>query len=63
MINDHSYSKSLSGVGVVNTDIEAYKRVIAKRKQDKYIKDLEQRLFDLESGLELLQKTVKEMKR
>jgi len=63
MIGDHSFSKSQSGVGVVNTDVEAYKRVVARRKQDKYIKDLEQRVVHLESGLKLLQETIKEMRK
>tara|TARA_B110000967_G_C18633851_1_gene435035 strand:+ start:231 stop:437 length:207 start_codon:yes stop_codon:yes gene_type:complete len=55
------YVKSDSGAGLVNSDPSAYKTAVAKRKQDKYINGLEQRIVKLESALDLLQKTVKEM--
>tara|TARA_B110000967_G_C18879329_1_gene560110 strand:+ start:1521 stop:1715 length:195 start_codon:yes stop_codon:yes gene_type:complete len=55
------YDRSENGVGLVNTDSSAYKSAIARRKQDKYMKGLEKRLENLESALDLLQKTVKEI--
>lgn len=54
---------SKSGAGVVNTDISAYKQAVVKHKQDKYIKGLEQRIIKLETAMNLLQKTVKEIKK
>ncbi len=50
-----------SSGGVVNTDREAYHQAVAKRKQDKYIKSLEARIVKLESAMELLETTVKEI--
>lgn len=50
-----------SSGGVINTDREAYHQAIAKRKQDKYIKSLEARIVKLESAMELLETTVKEI--
>lgn len=58
---DNNFSQSKGGVGIVNTDIKAYRIAVAKRKQDKYIKGLEQRIVKLESAMELLQKTVEEI--
>lgn len=62
MIDPHTYTQSNAGVGLINTDTKAYQSAIAKRKQDKYIKGLEQRILKLESAMELLQKTVEEIK-
>lgn len=56
-----SLVRSKSGSGIVNTDKEAYYQAIAKRKQDKYIKGLEMRISKLESAMELLETTVKEI--
>jgi|DEB0MinimDraft_12_1074336.scaffolds.fasta_scaffold199462_2 hypothetical protein len=56
-----SYIRSKTGAGVVNSDISAYNDAVLKRKQDKYIKGLEQRIIKLESALSLLENTVKEM--
>ena len=53
--------RSKTGAGVVNSDISAYNDAVLKRKQDKYIKGLEQRIIKLESALSLLENTVKEM--
>jgi len=57
----HTFERSESGAGIVNTDISAYKKAIAKSKRDKYIKGLESRIEKLESAMDLLQKTVNEM--
>ncbi|MDB4559053.1 SlyX family protein [bacterium] len=56
-----TYIRSKTGAGVVNSDISAYNDAVLKRKQDKYIKGLEQRITKLESALSLLENTVKEM--
>lgn len=56
-----TFVKSESGAGVVNTDISAYHKAIAKREQTKYIKSLEQRIEKLESAMILLENTVKEI--
>lgn len=61
MINQSSLSRNNSGVGLVNGDISAYNDALVRKKQDKYIKGLEQRIFKLESAMDLLQKTVKEI--
>ena len=58
-----TYTQSNAGVGIVNTDAKAYQSAIARRKQDKYIKGLEQRISKLESAMNLLHKTVEEMKK
>jgi hypothetical protein len=50
-----------AGSGIINTDREAYQQAVAKRKQDKYIKDMEMRISKLESALQLLETTVKEI--
>ena len=55
------YIRSKSGAGIVNSDISAYNNAVLKRKQDKYIKGLEQRITKLESALSLLENTVKEI--
>lgn len=60
-MNKLSYSSSKSGAGVVSTDVSAYKEAVYKRKQDKYIKGLEQRISKLETAMLLLEKTVKEI--
>lgn len=60
-MENSAYTKSNSGAGVVNTDVGAYRAALAKRKQDKYVKGLEQRIFKLESAMALLEKTVNEM--
>jgi hypothetical protein len=52
-----------SGSGIVNTDREAYQQAVAKRKQDKYIQDMEMRISKLESALQLLETTFKETKK
>ncbi len=52
-----------SGPGIVNTDREAYQQAVAKRKQDKYIQDMEMRISKLESALQLLETTFKETKK
>ena len=55
------YIRSKGGAGIVNSDISAYNNAVLKRKQDKYIKGLEQRITKLESALSLLENTVKEI--
>ncbi len=60
MMRTDALVRTSSG-GVINTDREAYHQAIAKRKQDKYIKGLEQRITKLESALSLLENTVKEI--
>jgi hypothetical protein len=60
-MSESSYIRSKTGAGVVNSDISAYNDAVLKRKQDKYIKGLEQRIIKLESALSLLENTVKEM--
>jgi len=54
-------ARSSSGAGIINTDRQAYQQAIAKRKQDKYIQSLEMRISKLESAMELLETTVKEI--
>jgi len=56
-----TFIKSDSGAGVVNTDISAYQKAIAKREQAKYLKSLEQRIEKLESAMALLENTLKEI--
>lgn len=60
MMRTDALVRTSSG-GVINTDREAYHQAIAKRKQDKYIKSLEARIVKLESAMELLETTVKEI--
>lgn len=60
-MNDHSLSRSNDGVAVINTDVTAYRNAVANKKRDKYIKGLEQRIIKLESAMDLLQRTVKEI--
>jgi hypothetical protein len=60
MINNE-LARSSSGAGIINTDRQAYQQAIAKRKQDKYIQSLEMRIAKLESAMELLETTVKEI--
>lgn len=61
MINSNNLVRSSNGSGLVNTDKEAYIQAKAKRKQDKYIRGLEMRISKLESAMELLESTVKEI--
>jgi len=56
-----TFVKSDSGVGVVNTDVQAYKKAMARKEQAKYIKSLEQRIKKLESAMTLLENTVREI--
>ena len=60
-MENHTFQRSANGSGVINSDVSAYKKAIAKRKQDKYIKGLQARIESLESAVTLLEKTVKEM--
>jgi len=60
-MDNHTFERSSSGAGIVNTDISAYKSAIAKSNRDKYIKGLESRIQKLESTMILLQKTLNEM--
>jgi chaperonin cofactor prefoldin len=60
-MEQHTFKRSHNGAGVINSDISEYKKVIAKKKQDKYIKGLQSRIESLESAVKLLEKTVKEM--
>lgn len=62
-MSNETFVKSDSGAGVVNTDILAFKQAMAKKKRDKYIKGLEQRIEKLESAMSLLENTVKEIKK
>jgi hypothetical protein len=62
-VSNETFVKSDSGAGVVNTDILTFKQAMAKKKRDKYIKGLEQRIEKLESAMSLLQNTVKEIKK
>lgn len=47
--------------GIINTDTNAYRSAVARRDHDKYIKSLEARVCKLESAMEAIQTTVKEM--
>ena len=60
-MGDQSLSRSNDGVAVINNDVTAYRNTVANKKRDKYIKGLEQRIIKLESAMDLLQKTVKEI--
>ncbi len=60
-MKQHTFTRSQGGTGLVNSDVSAYKKAIAKREQDKYIKGLQARIESLESAVTLLEKTVKEM--
>jgi len=60
-MNDNNFVRTGDGKGLINTDISAYRSALAKRKQDKYIKGLEMRIQKLESSMELLQNTIKEI--
>ena len=48
-------------VALVNTDINSYRSVVARREQDKYIKSLETRICKLECAMQTLENTVKEI--
>ena len=56
-----SFCRSSSGSGVGNADFDAYRRTITKRKEDKYIEGLKQRIEKLESAMSRLENTVKEI--
>jgi len=58
---EESFARSSGGSGVVNTDIVEYQKARARKKQDKYIKGLEQRIEKLESAMLRLENTVKEI--
>jgi|TARA_R110000782_G_C14612813_1_gene392341 hypothetical protein len=60
-MNSDKYTRASNDIGLVNTDVVAYRDALASRKRDKYIKGLEQRIDKLESAMRLLQKTVKEI--
>jgi hypothetical protein len=60
-MEQHTFTRSQSGTGLVNSDVSAYRQAIAKKKQNKYIKGLEARIEKLESAMILLEQTVKEM--
>lgn len=60
-MTEESFVRSSSGTGVVNTDIIEYQKARARKKQDKYIKGLEQRIEKLESAMLRLENTVKEI--
>jgi len=61
MTTNGQYIRPDNGVGLVNSDGNAYKSAVARRKQDKYIKGLEQRLENLETALDLLQTQLKRL--
>ena len=61
MMSTDKYTRTSNDVGLVNTDIAAYRDALAKKKRAKYINGLEQRIDKLESAMDLLQKTVKEI--
>jgi hypothetical protein len=60
-MEQHTFIRSESGSGIVNSDVIEYKKAVAKREQDKYIKGLEARIYKLESAMVLMQKTIKEI--
>jgi len=60
-MNSDKYTRASNDIGLVNTDVVAYRDALASRNRDKYIKGLEQRIDKLESAMRLLQKTVKEI--
>ncbi|MDB4786284.1 hypothetical protein OAG36_00970 [bacterium] len=60
-MESNTFVRTNNGAGLVNTDVDAYRRVVAKRKQDKYIRGLELRIQKLESSMQLLQSTIKEI--
>lgn len=60
-MKQHTFIRSESGSGIVNSDVSEYKKAVAKRNQDKYIKGLEARIQKLESAIVLIQNTIKEM--
>jgi|LakMenEpi03Aug12_release.lakeMendotaPanAssembly.Ray.scaffolds.fasta_scaffold3181693_1 hypothetical protein len=47
--------------GLVNTDMNSYRSAVARKEQDKYIKSLETRIIKLESAMQNLETTVKDM--
>ena len=61
MMSTDKYTRTSNDVGLVNTDITAYRDALAKKKRAKYINGLEQRIDKLEPAMDLLQKTVKEI--
>jgi hypothetical protein len=48
-------------VALVNTDTSSYRSAVARREQAKYIKNLEARICKLESAMQTLENTVKEI--
>jgi carbamoylphosphate synthase large subunit len=48
-------------VALVNTDVSAYRSAVARKEQDKYIKNLEVRICKLECAMQTLENTVKEI--
>lgn len=59
MITDNSYIRK--DVGVVSNDISAFRSAKARIEQNKTIQSLETRLNNLESVVQSLQKTCKEI--
>lgn len=59
MITDNTYIRK--DVGVVNNDISAFRSAKARIEQNKTIQSLETRLNNLESVVQSLQKTCKEI--
>jgi hypothetical protein len=60
-MKQHTFTRSQSGTGLVNSDASAYRQAVSKKKQNKYIKGLEARIEKLENAMILLEQTVKEM--
>ena len=60
-MNDNTFVRTSDGKSLINTDVSAYRSALAKRKQDKYIRGLELRIQKLESSMQLLQSTIKEI--
>ena len=52
-----------SGIGVVNTNVDAYKLAKARKQKEKYIQSLERRINKLEAAVETLESTLNECKR
>ncbi len=61
MITRASLIRNNSGIGAVSEDVSGYNDALIRKKRDKYIQGLEQRIVKLESAMNLLEKTVKEI--
>jgi len=52
-----------SGVGIINTNVDAYNLAKERRKKENYMQSLERRINKLEAAVENLENTLNECKR